>query len=154
MTPNQHALAEQFVLLDNYYCSGILSADGHQWTNEAYVTDYIEKFFGAFPRSYPYDGDDPLAYSPAGFIWDNVLRNGLTFRNYGEFVDAIIEPETATFTDIYNDLQNGTSNVRIRSAVNLPQIEEYTCSTFVGFPEKVPDIFRAAEFIKEFRELG
>ena len=103
VTPNHHALAEEFVLMDNYYCSGILSADGHQWTDEAYVTDYIEKFFGDFPRSYPYDGDDPLAYASSGFIWDNVLKHGLSYRNYGEFVDAVIEPENATFTDIYQD---------------------------------------------------
>ncbi len=67
VTPNHHALAEEFVLMDNYYCSGVLSADGHQWTDEAYVTDYIEKFFGDFPRSYPYDGGDPLAYASIRF---------------------------------------------------------------------------------------
>ncbi|MCB9208818.1 MAG: bifunctional YncE family protein/alkaline phosphatase family protein [Ignavibacteriales bacterium] len=153
VTPNHHKLAEEFVLMDNYYCSGILSADGHQWTDEAYVTDYIEKFFGDFPRSYPYDGDDPIAYSPTGFIWDNVLKHGLTFRNYGEFVDAIIEPKNATFTDIYKDYKSGTRNIKVRAEVNLPQIKEYTCSTFVGFPEKVPDVYRAEEFIKEFREF-
>ena len=49
------------MLLDNFYCNGVLSADGHQWTNEGYVTDYIEKAFGGFPRSYPYDGDDAIA---------------------------------------------------------------------------------------------
>jgi hypothetical protein len=70
VTPNHHALAEQFVLLDNFYCSGVLSADGHQWSTEAYVTDYIEKSFGGFNRSYPYDGDDPMAFASSGFIWD------------------------------------------------------------------------------------
>ncbi|MBK7106981.1 MAG: hypothetical protein IPH62_17040 [Ignavibacteriae bacterium] len=153
VTPNHHALAEEFVLLDNFYCSGILSADGHQWTDEAYVTDYLEKFFGDFPRSYPYNGGDPIAYSPAGFIWDNVLNHGLTFRNYGEFVDAIIEPNTATFTDIYNDYKNGTNKVKFRSKVNLPQIEKYTSENFVGFPETIPDVYRAAEFIREFKEF-
>ncbi|MFC2123365.1 alkaline phosphatase family protein [Bacteroidota bacterium] len=153
VTPNHHALVETFVLMDNYYCSGVLSADGHQWTDEAYVTDYIEKFFGDFPRSYPYDGDDPLAYSPTGFIWDNVMQHGLTFRNYGEFVDAIIEPGNATFTDIYQDFLNGTNNIRIQAESNLPQMEPFTCPTFIGFPEKVPDIYRAAEFIKELREF-
>ena len=70
----------------------VLSADGHQWTDEAYVTDYLEKSFGDFTRSYPYDGDDALAYASSGFIWDNVLKHGLTFRDYGEFVNAVIEP--------------------------------------------------------------
>ena len=74
VTPNHHQLAENYVLLDNFYCSGVLSADGHQWTDEAYVTDYLEKSFGDFTRSYPYDGDDALAYASSGFIWDNVLN--------------------------------------------------------------------------------
>ena len=153
VTPNHHALAEEFVLMDNYYCSGVLSADGHQWTDEAYVTDYIEKFFGDFPRSYPYDGGDPLAYSPTGFIWDNVMKHGLTFRNYGEFVDAIIEPRKSSFTAIYNDFINGTGKIKIRAKSNLPQMEPFTCPTYVGFPETVSDQYRASEFIKELKEF-
>lgn len=153
VTPNHHALAEEFVLMDNYYCSGVLSADGHQWTDEAYVTDYLEKFFGGFPRSYPYDGGDPMAYSPTGFIWDNVLNHGLTYRNYGEFVDAEIEPKGATYTEIYNDFLNGTGEIKIRAKSNLPQMEPYTCPTYIGFPNKVSDQYRAAEFIKELKEF-
>jgi len=153
VTPNHHALAEEFVLMDNYYCSGVLSADGHQWTDEAYVTDYIEKFFGDFPRSYPYDGGDPLAYSASGFIWDNVMQHGLSYRNYGEFVDAIIEPENARFIDIYQDFLAGTNRISVRAKSNLLQMEPFTCPTYIGFPEKVPDIYRAAEFIKELEEF-
>ncbi len=152
VTPNHHALAREFVLLDNFYCSGVLSADGHQWTDEAYATDYLEKFFGDFPRSYPYDGGDAMAYSPTGFIWDNVKNHGLTYRNYGEFVDAVIEPRNATFTDIYNDFINGTGKITIRAKNNLPQMEPYTCPTYVGFPNTVPDQYRAKEFIKELKE--
>ena len=89
VTPNQHKLAREFVLLDNTYCSGILSADGHQWADSAIATDYMEKSFAGFPRSYPDgmddDGVDALAYSPAGFIWDNALAHGKTLRDYGEF---------------------------------------------------------------------
>jgi YVTN family beta-propeller protein len=151
VTPNHHKLAETFILMDNFYCSGILSADGHQWTDEAYVTDYIEKFFGDFTRSYPYDGGDALAYASSGFIWDNVLRHGLTFRDYGEFVDAVIEPESATFMDIYKDYLEGSNNIKIRSKAKLEQLEPYLCPTFVGFPNKVPDVYRAAEFIKELK---
>ncbi len=153
VTPNHHKLADTFVLLDNFYCSGILSADGHQWTDEAYVTDYIEKFFGGFTRSYPYDGDDALAYASSGFIWDNVLRHRLTFRNYGEFVDAVIEPENATFTDIYQDFLEGTKKIKIRAKANLEQLESHLCPAYVGFPNKVPDVYRAAEFIKELRRF-
>ena len=87
ITPNHHALAEQFVLLDNYYCNGVNSADGHAWATEANATSYLEKSFGGFTRSYPF-GDDPLTLSQTGYLWDHVLRHGLTFRNYGEFDNA------------------------------------------------------------------
>jgi len=153
VTPNHHKLAETFVLMDNFYCSGVLSADGHQWTNEAYVTDYLEKSFGNFTRSYPYDGDDALAYASSGFIWDNVLKNRLTFRNYGEFVYAEINPKSATFSEIYHDFHQGTKKISIQSKANLAQIIPYTCPTFIGFPINVPDVYRAAEFIKELHEF-
>jgi len=152
VTPNHHKLAESFVLMDNFYCSGTLSADGHQWTDEAYVTDYLEKSFGDFTRSYPYDGNDALAYASSGFIWDNVLRHGLTFRNYGEFVNAEILPLNSKYLDILNDFRNGTKNISIRAKANLEQIIPYTCPTFIGFPIKVPDVYRASEFIKELHE--
>jgi len=153
VTPNHHLLAETFVLLDNFYCSGVLSADGHQWTDEAYVTDYIEKSFGGFPRSYPYDGDDALAYASSGFIWDNVLNHGLTFRDYGEFVTAEIDPPDASFSEAYNDFVEGTGKIKIQARANLEQLEPYLCKSFIGFPNTVPDIYRAAEFIKELKEF-
>ena len=140
-------------MLDNFYCSGVLSADGHQWTDEAYVTDYLEKSFGDFSRSYPYDGDDALAYASSGFIWDNVLKHGLTFRDYGEFVNAVIDPENATFTEIYQDFKEGTNKIKIQAKANLEQLTPYLCPTYIGFPNTVPDAYRAAEFIKELKEF-
>lgn len=149
ITPNQHALAENFVLLDNMYCNGVLSADGHQWTNEGYVTDYMEKSFGDFIRSYPYEGDDPLAYASSGFIWDKVLERGLRFRDYGEFVHGSIRPANATWTDIYNEYKNGTDNIKLTPTAELHTIRPYLCPNFIGFPSTVPDVYRAREFIKE-----
>jgi hypothetical protein len=71
VTPNHHKFVREFVLLDNTYCCGILSADGHQWSTTAFGTDYLEKSFAGWPRSYPdgmgEDENDALAYSPAGF---------------------------------------------------------------------------------------
>ena len=65
VTPNQHKLAEQFVLLDNFYATGGNSADGHQWATQANETAYC-LWPGYDGRSYPYDGTDPLAYSSSG----------------------------------------------------------------------------------------
>ncbi|MCX5768935.1 MAG: bifunctional YncE family protein/alkaline phosphatase family protein [Candidatus Hydrogenedentes bacterium] len=153
VTPNHHALAEQFVLLDNFYCNGVLSADGHQWTDEGYATDYIEKSFGGWPRSYPYEGDDALAFASSGFIWDHVLRKGLTFRDYGEFVHARIEPPKSTLADIYSYYVSGTRTVNIKSESPQQTLEQYLCPTFVGFPGTVQDVYRAGEFLNEFREF-
>ena len=71
----------------------MLSADGHSWANAAYATDYLEKQFGQFTRSYPYEGSDPLAFPTSGFLWDNALSHKKTFRNYGEFVKSSYEPQ-------------------------------------------------------------
>jgi len=153
VTPNHHSLAEKFVLLDNTYCNGVLSADGHQWAMEGYVTDYLEKAFGGFVRSYPYDGDDALAYASSGFIWDKVLEAGLTFRDYGEFVKAKIEPNDATWTDLYNQFKAGTDDIKIRATTKLHTLEPYLCPTYVGFPGTVQDVYRAGEFIKELKNF-
>ena len=80
VTPNQHRLSRDFVLLDNTYCSGVLSADGHNWSCSAITTDYIERSFSGWPRSYP-DGSEPanadaMAWAPTGFIWDQARRGG------------------------------------------------------------------------------
>lgn len=152
VTPNEHRLAKTFVLMDNFNCSGILSADGHQWTDEAYVTDYLEKSFGGFTRSYPFDGNDALAYASSGFIWNNVLKHGLTFRDYGEFVHTFIKPGKVGFADIYRDTQNGTHKIRISARATVAQLEPYICSSFPGFMLKIPDQYRATEFIKELKK--
>ena len=87
VTPNHHALARTFALFDNFYVAGTRSPDAHQWATQAIVTDYVEKQYGAFPRSYPYDGGDALAYAPSGFIWDSAARHGRSVRVYGEFAN-------------------------------------------------------------------
>jgi len=153
VSPNHHALAEQFVLLDNFYCSGVLSADGHQWATEAFVTDYLEKSFGGFNRSYPYNGTDPMAYAASGFIWDKVLKKGLSFRDYGEFVQARITPRNITWKDAWKDFNEGTGRIQIRAESQVATLRPYLCPTFIGFPSTVPDAYRAQEFIKELKEF-
>lgn len=153
VTPNHHQLAREFVLLDNFYCSGVLSADGHSWTNAAYTTDYIEKQFGEFTRSYPYEGSDPLAFPVSGFLWDNALAHKKTFRNYGEFVRSAYEPKNASWSDAYDDFRNGTSNVKITATPNLHSLDKYSHPSYPGFPLVVPDVYRAKLIIDELREF-
>ena len=93
-TPNAHALAQHYVLLDNLYTNGEVSEDGHKWCDAAYATDFIEK---SWPSSYSSrgepDGDERLADSPAGNIWDDCARHGLTYRSYGEAADFHSTPD-------------------------------------------------------------
>jgi YVTN family beta-propeller protein len=152
VTPNHHALARQFTLFDNFYCSGVLSADGHTWVNEAYVTDYLEKAFGGFTRSYPDDGSDPLAYAPTGFLWDNALAHKKTFRNFGEYVKNTFEPKNATWTDLYNDYTNGTQKVKVTAKPNVKTLEPYTHPGYPWFPLLMPDVYRAKLFLAELKE--
>src|SRR5439155_2546402 len=125
-TPNQHKLVKEFVLLDNTYCSGVVSSDGHQWATTAITTDYMERSFAGFPRSYPdgmEDSDvDALAYSPAGFIWDNAIAHHQKLRDYGEF--AITDKEwregsrrkkSMKFLDLWQSFTNGDSAIEIGS---------------------------------------
>jgi YVTN family beta-propeller protein len=85
VTPNQHALAEQFVLFDNLYADAEVSATGHSWSTGAYATDFAEK---RWPIVYSGRGNTALsrAYVPAaGYLWDQCRRKGLTYRSYGEY---------------------------------------------------------------------
>jgi YVTN family beta-propeller protein len=167
VTPNHHKLARQFVLLDNTYCSGILSADGHQWADTALATDYMERSFANFPRSYPDgmedDDIDALAYSPAGFIWDNAIAHGKTLRDYGEFgiTEAHWKDSTKTnapeFLDFYRQFTRQTGEIQIYSRPAIESLRPYLATNTVGWELNIPDVFRAAQFIgelKQFEERG
>ena len=159
VTPNCHKLVEEFVLLDNFYCCGTLSADGHQWTNEAYVTDYLEKAYGGWPRSYPYEGGDAMAYAPSGFLWDNALANKKSLRVYGEFVKATIRWRDSNregqpnFLECYRDFVEGNNEIEVKASAAIKTIEPYICPTAIGFPSVVPDIHRAEQFIHELKKF-
>jgi YVTN family beta-propeller protein len=102
VTPNHHAIADEFVLLDNFYVDAEVSADGHEWSMAAYATDFVERTWpvtyggkGAVevengrPKSlgYPSEGGFALATPKGGYIWDRARAAGLTYRSYGEFVE-------------------------------------------------------------------
>ena len=152
VTPNLHALAEQFVLLDNFYCNGVISADGHAWATEGVAVDYLEKSFGGFVRSYPFGGDDPLSVASTGFIWDNVLLHGRSFRNYGEMALTSVEPKTAKFADVYSDFKNGAARVKLKQNISVEFLRRYSCETYPGWNLKVPDAARLPVFLKEFEQ--
>jgi len=167
VTPNQHKIVREFVLLDNTYCSGILSADGHQWSTTAIGTDYLERSFAGWPRSYPDgmgpDERDALAYSPKGFIWDTALRHGVTVWNFGEFMmstsgwrDPSRKGEPA-WADYWEEYLHGRGEVVIRSEPAIETIRAFSPTDTVGWNMSIPDVWRAryiAEQVADWDRRG
>ncbi len=103
-TPNQHAIVDQFVLLDNFYVDAEVSADGHNWSMGALANDYLEKTwptsYGGRGGTYGGEGEREVANNKAGFIWNNCNRYGVSFRTYGEFMSAS-KPTISVLKDHY-----------------------------------------------------
>jgi len=163
-TPNQHKLVREFVLLDNTYCSGVQSADGHQWTNSSIANEYIERQLTAdFPRSYPggkaADDADALAWASSGFIWDNALAHGVTFRNYGEWMQSESgwsdpsREDRPTWLDFWNDFKNNSGTTRLACRPAIESLREHSYPGTTGFDLRVPDVMRARAFIQELRQF-
>ncbi len=161
-TPNQHKLAHEFVLLDNAYCCGIQSADGHQWTDSAITTDYVERGHAGWPRSYPNlktdDSMDALAYSPAGFLWDDCLAHHVSVANFGEacvsdcgWADKSKRGKPS-WKDYYLDYVTGGRQTVIRCKPGIATIRPFSRLDTVGWDLNVPDVVRAARFISELKQ--
>ena len=131
ITPNQHALAREFVLLDNLFVNGEVSADGHSWTMGAYATDYLEKnwptSYGGRGGSYPGEGAREIANNKNGFLWDNCKRNGISYRTYGEFIG-----------------DGGPS---------IPVLKDHFCKSFTLWDQSVRDTVRFSQWKRDFDSL-
>lgn len=131
VTPNQHKLVKDFVLLDNFYVDAEVSADGHNWSLGAYATDYLEKnwptSYGGRGGSYDAEGNRAVANNKAGFIWDHCKRHGVSYRTYGEFADNY-KP-------------------------NIPVLKGHICPYFTGWDESVRDTVRVAQWKRDFDSL-
>jgi YVTN family beta-propeller protein len=131
ITPNQHKLAREFVLLDNFYADGEVSADGHNWSTSAHATDYLEKnwvtSYGARGGTYPGEGKKEIANPKKGFIWDYAKRAGVSYRTYGEFADD--------------------------GKANIPALENHFCPYFPGYNLSIRDTIRYNAWQREFDSL-
>ncbi|MBY0482590.1 MAG: beta-propeller fold lactonase family protein [Chitinophagaceae bacterium] len=131
ITPNQHALVNEFVLLDNFYVDGEVSADGHNWSTGAYSTDYLEKnwvtSYGGRGGNYDAEGNRSVANNKGGFIWDHCSRAGVSYRTYGEFADNY-KP-------------------------NIPVLKDHLCPYFTGFTGSVKDTSRFYQWKRDFDSL-
>jgi YVTN family beta-propeller protein len=164
VTPNQHKLVHDFVLLDNTYCCSILSADGHQWADTGIAMDYVERGFAGWPRSYPAggfgeEGRDALAYSPAGFIWNDALAHGKTVCDFGEFTTAHKRWKDTgrkagpDFLDCYHDFLGGSNAIAYACEPDIAALQPYLMTNTIGWDLDVPDIWRAAQFIKDLKQF-
>ena len=151
ITPNQHQVARDFLLLDNYYVSGKSSAEGHQWTDAAMVTDYVEKNVRAWFRSYPHVQEDALVYDSNGFIWNNAADHGKTVRIYGE-ASVPHYDEKQTWTDIYENYKAGIP-FKFYNTSTISRVRPILSQNYPGSDElKITDQIRASAFIKEIKE--
>jgi len=131
ITPNHHAVAAEFVLMDNFYVDAEVSADGHNWSTAAYATDFIEKTwptrYGGRGGNYDSEGDRKTGDPRDGYIWDYCRRAGVTYRTYGEFAD------------------NGKTP--------LKSLKDHLCSESPGFDLNITDIRRVEIWANDFDSL-
>ena len=133
ITPNGHKLAQDYVLFDNFYVDAEVSADGHNWSMAAYATDFVEKNwpynYAGRGGNYDFDGSRPIANPPLGFIWNYCQRAGVSFRNYGEFMDTG------------------------KPTVDLLREDAHYCKSYPGWNLTVQDVFREKIFEHDFDSL-
>jgi len=152
VTPNQHQLAKEFQLMDNYYASGKCSAEGHSWTDAAIVTDYIEKNVRAWFRSYPHVLTDALVYNKEGFIWNNALDHGKTVRIYGEACTLTMK-DTPSWSTIYSSFLEGKP-IAFENKTTISRVKPILSPTYPGFDgPNTSDQLRSDAFIKELNDF-
>jgi len=131
VTPNQHALAREFVLLDNFYVDAEVSADGHNWSMGGYANDYEEKTwptsYGGRGGDYDAEGNREIANNKGGFIWEHAKRAGVSYRTYGEFADDY-KP-------------------------NIPVLKNHFCPYYTSWNQTVRDTTRVGQWKREFDSL-
>lgn len=151
VTPNQHRLARDFVLLDNFYTTGGNSANGHQWVTQGNETSYT-LWPGYSGRSYPFDGSDPLAYSSGGFIWDSVLARGKTVAVFGEYAPAVsggTPDRRSALLERWRAGDRFPEEFNTRSPI--PPLDRSLVRNFPAYSLDIPDVVRARIFIDQLK---
>jgi len=155
VTPNQHAIAEQFVTLDHFFATGGNSADGHQWLTQANETDYpMWPLYQG--RSYPFEGVDPLVYSSGGFLWESAQAKGLTVAVFGEYApsprtssakfrDSLFSRYLAHPGDV--DGQLALLTARFNTTSPIPSLDRALVRDYPGWTQEVPDVVKAGDIL-------
>ena len=152
ITPNAHALAKQYGLMDNYHASGKSSAEGHQWTDAGMVSDYVEKNIRAWFRSYPHRQEDALVYNKTGFIWNHALKFAKSVKVYGEACETVYDKKL-TWTDLYKQYKNGIKPNWVNTTT-IDNLRPYIHPTFPDCDNMVfSDQQRADIFLEDWDHL-
>lgn len=149
--PNQRKLARDFVLLDNFYANGGDSADGHQWVTQAAETDYTY-WPGYKGRSYPKNGDDPLAFAGSGFLWDHLAERHKTFADFGEYVGEMDGKNSALRVKLLDEYKRGSEFVdAFATKAPIARLNQYLIPDYPAYGLKVPDVVRSRIFLRHLK---
>jgi YVTN family beta-propeller protein len=164
VTPNAHALVQRFPLLDNFYDPSRQSADGHNWIVQAMAPYSDDVQSPDWLRDYPSNGGDAIAYQKKGFLWDSAVRSGVSFKNYGEYIEynTFLTPTGSTteplWIDFYNDAMAYESGKEsqlynyktVASHSALPNLIYNTVQNYPQFDLGIPDQFRVDIWAQDF----
>ncbi|MEV2212380.1 alkaline phosphatase family protein [Streptomyces sp. NPDC050997] len=158
VTPNQHALAEQFGLYDNTYDIGTNSAEGHNWLMQADDPEYTESSAGEYQRSYDTE-DDALGHQRTGFLWTGAQAAGKSVRDFGEFQQFLTKPADASWQNLYCDSKNMAATGQgtaypLNSSSPIPSLNSVSVPGFPKFDTSVPDIYRSEIWKQDFEKNG
>jgi YVTN family beta-propeller protein len=166
VTPNAHALVQRFPLFDNFYDPSRQSADGHNWIVQAMAPYSDDIQSPDWLRDYPSNGGDAIAYQKVGHLWDVAAKQGVTFKNFGEYIEynTFLTPTGSTkepqWIDFYNDTlayESGAEsqlyNVNtVASHSPLPNLINNTVQNYPQFDLGIPDQFRFDVWQQEFNK--
>jgi YVTN family beta-propeller protein len=158
VTPNQHALEEQFGLYDNTYDIGTNSAEGHNWLMQADDPEYTESSAGEYIRSYDTE-DDALGHQRSGFLWTGAQAVGKTVRDFGEFHQFLTKPAGASWQNLYCDTKTMAATGQdtaypMVSSSPIPSLNKVSVAGFPKFDTDVPDIYRYEIWKRDFEKNG
>jgi YVTN family beta-propeller protein len=158
VTPNQHALTQQFGLFDNTYDIGTNSAEGHNWLMQADNPEYTESSAGEYLRSYDTE-DDALGHQRSGFLWSGAQAVGQTVRDFGEFQQFLTKPAGASWQNLYCDSKNMAATGQdtaypLVSSSPIPSLNDVSVHAFPKFDTAVPDVYRYQIWKQDFEANG
>jgi len=164
VTPNAHALVQRFPLLDNFYDPSRQSADGHNWIVQSFAPYSDDIQSPDWARDYPSNGGDAIAYQKKGHLWDIAAKAGVSFKNYGEYIEynTFLTPTGSTdepqWIDFYNDTLAYESGAEkqlynyntVASHSPLPNLIKNTVQNYPQFDLGIPDQFRVDVWQQDF----